>query len=153
MLFRSKIVDQDYTHFCPGKIELYGQEFYCWKDGGHGRVTLKDAIKKSCDIYFYEVARLLGVDRLAETIRKFNFGQTILKDFDEERKGLVPDTKWKKNALGKPWLLGETLITGIGQGYILATPLQICKSMAQFANGGYVVNPTFYLDEIGRAHV
>jgi penicillin-binding protein 2 len=143
----NKIVDQDYTHFCPGKIELYGQEFYCWKDGGHGRINLKDAIKKSCDIYFYEVARLLGVDRLAETIRKFNFGQTILKDFDEERKGLVPDTKWKKNVLGKPWLLGETLITGIGQGYILATPMQICKSMAQFANGGYVVNPTFYLDE------
>ncbi len=64
--------------------------------------------EKSCDIYFYEVARLLGVDRLAETIRKFNFGQTTLKDFDEEKKGLVPDTKWKKNALGKPWLLGET---------------------------------------------
>jgi penicillin-binding protein 2 len=143
----NKIVDQDYTHFCPGKIELYGQEFYCWKDGGHGRINLKEAIKKSCDIYFYEVARLLGVDRLAETIRKFNFGQTILKDFDEERKGLVPDTKWKKNALGKPWLLGETLITGIGQGYLLATPMQICKSMAQFANGGYTVNPTFYLDE------
>ena len=143
----NKIVDQDYTHFCSGKIELYGQEFYCWKDGGHGRINLKDAIKKSCDIYFYEVARLLGVDRLAETIRKFNFGQTTLKDFDEERKGLVPDTKWKKNVLGKPWLLGETLITGIGQGYILATPMQICKSMAELANGGYVVNPTFYLDE------
>jgi penicillin-binding protein 2 len=143
----NKIVDQDYAHFCSGKIELYGQEFYCWKDGGHGRINLKDAIKKSCDIYFYEVARLLGVDRLAETIRKFNFGQTTLKDFDEERKGLVPDTKWKKNVLGKPWLLGETLITGIGQGYILATPIQICKSMAEFANGGYVVNPTFYLDE------
>jgi penicillin-binding protein 2 len=143
----NKIVDQDYTHFCSGKIELYGQEFYCWKDGGHGKINLKDAVKKSCDIYFYEVARLLGVDRLAETIRKFNFGQTTLKDFDEERKGLVPDTKWKKNVLGKPWLLGETLITGIGQGYILATPIQICKSMAQFANGGYVVNPTFYLDD------
>jgi penicillin-binding protein 2 len=143
----NKIVDQDYTHFCSGKIELYGQEFYCWKDGGHGKINLKDAIKKSCDIYFYEVARLLGVDRLAETIRKFNFGQTTLKDFDEEKKGLVPDTKWKKNVLGKPWLLGETLITGIGQGYILATPIQICKSMAEFANGGYVVNPTFYLDE------
>jgi penicillin-binding protein 2 len=143
----NKIVDQDYTHFCSGKIELYGQEFYCWKDGGHGKINLKDAVKKSCDIYFYEVARLLGVDRLAETIRKFDFGQTSLKDFDEERKGLVPDTKWKKSVLGKPWLLGETLITGIGQGYILATPMQICKSMAEFANGGYKVNPTFYLDE------
>ena len=87
------------------------------------------------------------MDRLAETIRKFDFGQATLKDFDEERKGLVPDTKWKKNVLGKPWLLGETLITGIGQGYILATPMQICKSMAEFANGGYKINPTFYLDE------
>jgi penicillin-binding protein 2 len=143
----NKIVDQDYTHFCSGKIELYGQEFYCWKDGGHGKINLKDAIKKSCDIYFYEVARLLGVDRLAETIRKFDFGKPTLKDFDEEKKGLVPDTKWKKNVLGKPWLLGETLITGIGQGYILATPMQICKSIAELANGGYVVNPTFYLDE------
>ncbi|CAN1593766.1 FtsI Cell division protein FtsI/penicillin-binding protein 2 [Candidatus Pelagibacterales bacterium] len=147
----NKIVDQDYTHFCSGKIELYGQEFYCWKDGGHGKINLKDAIKKSCDIYFYEVARLLGVDRLAETIRKFNFGQTTLKDFDEEKKGLVPDTKWKKNVLGKPWLLGETLITGIGQGYILATPMQICKSMAELANGGYIVNPTFYLDEKSKS--
>jgi penicillin-binding protein 2 len=147
----NKIVDQEYTHFCSGKIELYGQEFYCWKDGGHGKINLKDAIKKSCDIYFYEVARLLGVDRLAETIKKFNFGQTTLKDFDEEKKGLVPDTKWKKNVLGKPWLLGETLITGIGQGYILATPMQICKSMAELANGGYVVNPTFYLDEKSKS--
>jgi penicillin-binding protein 2 len=143
----NKIVDQDYTHFCPGKIELYGQEFYCWKDGGHGRVNLKDAIKKSCDVYFYEVARLLGVDRMAEVIRKFDFGQVVLKDFDEEKKGLVPDTKWKKNALGKPWLLGETLITGIGQGYVLATPMQICKSIAQFANGGFIVEPTFYADQ------
>jgi len=147
----NKIVDQEYTHFCSGKIELYGQEFYCWKDGGHGKINLKDAIKKSCDIYFYEVARLLGVDRLAETIKKFNFGQTTLKDFDEEKKGLVPDTKWKKNVLGKPWLLGETLITGIGQGYILATPMQICKSMAELANGGYIVNPTFYLDEKSKS--
>jgi penicillin-binding protein 2 len=143
----NKIADQEYSVFCTGKIELYGQEFYCWKDGGHGKINLKDAIKKSCDTYFYEVARLLGVDRLAETIRKFNFGQLVLKDFDEEKKGLVPDTKWKKDSLGKPWLLGETLITGIGQGFILATPLQICKSIAEFANGGYVVNPTFYLGE------
>jgi len=143
----NKIIDQDYTHFCPGKIELYGQEFYCWKDGGHGRVNLKDAIKKSCDIYFYEIARILGVDRMAEVIRKFDFGQLVLKDFDEEKKGLVPDTKWKKNVLGKPWLLGETLISGIGQGYVLATPIQICKSIAQFANGGFIVEPTFYLDQ------
>jgi penicillin-binding protein 2 len=143
----NKIVDQDYTYFCGGKIELFGQEFYCWKDGGHGKVNLRDAIKKSCDIYIYEIARLLGVDRIAETIRKFNFGQLTFKEFDEEKKGLVPDTKWKKNVLGKPWLLGETLITGIGQGYILATPMQICKSMAQFANGGYEVSPTFYLDQ------
>ena len=82
------------------------KSFIAGKMEGTEEINLKDALKKSCDIYFYEVARLLGVDRLAETIRKFDFGQdNSLKDFDEERKGLVPDTKWKKNVLGKPWLL------------------------------------------------
>ena len=143
----NKIIDEDFTHVCSGKTELYGQEFYCWKKGGHGKVNLREAIKRSCDVFFYEVARLLGVDRIAETARKLGYGSLHLKDFDEEKKGLVPDTKWKKNTTGKPWLLGETLITGIGQGYFLATPMQICIVMAQFANGGYQINPTFYLDD------
>jgi penicillin-binding protein 2 len=140
----NKIIDQTYIHSCPGKIELYGQEFYCWKDGGHGKVNFTDAMKKSCDIYFYELARLLGVDRIAETAKKLGMGFNLLPEFEEEKKGLIPDTKWKKNVLGKNWLLGETLITGIGQGYMLSTPIQLCKLIAQFANGGYNVIPSFF---------
>ena len=106
-------------------------------------MTLKNAIKQSCDIYFYEVARLLGVDRLNETARKFGLGDIVLKDFfDNEKKGIVPSTKWKKEAIGQNWYLGETLITGIGQGYIQTTPLQLTLMTAQLANGGNKIYPT-----------
>jgi penicillin-binding protein 2 len=110
-------------------------------------MTLKNAIKQSCDIYFYEVARLLGVDRLNETARKFGLGNIVLKDFfDNEKKGVVPSTKWKKEAIGQNWYLGETLITGIGQGYIQTTPLQLTLMTAQLANGGNKIYPTIIPD-------
>ena len=125
---------------CTGKTELYGQTFHCWKEKGHGLVSLKNAMKQSCDTYFYEIARLLGVDRLKITAEKFGLGQKVLgKYFDNEKKGLFPNTIWKKNHLGKGWVLGETLITGIGQGYIQTTPLQLCLMTAQIANGGYFI--------------
>ena len=85
-------------------------------------VNLKKAISESCDIYFYEVARLLGVDRLNETAKRFGLGQYVFDGFIEEKKGVVPSTKWKKKYIGEPWYLGETIITGIGQGYIQTTP-------------------------------
>jgi len=106
-------------------------------------MNLKNAIKQSCDIYFYEVARLLGVDRLNQTAKKFGLGKIVLKDFFEnEKKGVVPSTKWKKDAIGENWYLGETLITGIGQGYIQTTPLQLTLMTAQLANGGNKIYPT-----------
>ncbi len=106
-------------------------------------MNLKNAIKQSCDVYFYEVARLLGVDRLNETAKKFGLGNIVLKDFfDNEKKGVVPSTKWKKEAIGENWYLGETLITGIGQGYIQTTPLQLTLMTAQLANGGNKIYPT-----------
>ena len=126
---------------CSGHMELYGQKYHCWKEKGHGFMGLRDAIKQSCDIYFYEVARRLGVDRLSVTLEKFGFGNKVLNIFAEEKKGLVPNTKWKINNLGKGWVLGETLITGIGQGYIQSTPLQLCLMMCQLANGGYKIRP------------
>jgi len=104
-------------------------------------------MKQSCDTYFYEVARLLGVDRLNITAEKFGLGKKVLGDyFYNEKKGLFPNTKWKKNNLGKGWVLGETLITGIGQGYIQSTPLQLCKMTAQIANGGFAVKPKIIVD-------
>ena len=138
----NKIVSPNFKVKCTGKMELYGQTFHCWKEKGHGFMSLKNAMKQSCDTYFYEVARLLGVDRLKVTAEKFGLGKKVLGDyFDYEKSGLFPNTKWKKNNLGKGWVLGETLITGIGQGYTQTTPLQLCLMTAQIANGGYSIKP------------
>ena len=138
----NKIVSPNFKVKCTGKMELYGQTFHCWKEKGHGFMSLKNAMKQSCDTYFYEVARLLGVDRLNVTAEKFGLGKKVLGDYyDYEKSGLFPNTKWKKNNLGKGWILGETLITGIGQGYTQTTPLQLCLMTAQIANGGYSIKP------------
>ncbi len=122
--------------------ELYGQKYHCWKKDGHGIMSLRNAIKQSCDIYFYEVARLLGVDKLSIIAKRYGLGSKVLENiFPEEKKGLVPSTKWKKQALEQSWYLGETVITGIGQGYIQTTPLQLCLMTAQLANGGFKIKP------------
>ncbi len=143
----NNVINTNFKVKCTGKIELYGQTFHCWKEKGHGWVSLNNAMKQSCDTYFYEVARLLGVDRLQITAEKFGLGKKVLGEyFDNEKKGLFPNTKWKKNNLGKGWVLGETLITGIGQGYIQTTPLQLCMMTAQIANGGYTVKPKIIVD-------
>ena len=123
--------------------ELYGQKYHCWKKEGHGIMSLRNAIKQSCDIYFYEVARLLGVDKLSIIAKRYGLGSKVLENiFPEEKKGLVPSTKWKKQVLEQSWYLGETVITGIGQGYIQTTPLQLCLMTAQLANGGFKIKPS-----------
>ncbi len=142
------IVNTSFTVRCTGKTEMYGQTYHCWKKKGHGYVSLRNAMKQSCDTYFYEVARKLGVDKLSETAKKFGLGEKVFGDlFDIEKKGLIPNTQWKKNALGKGWLLGETIITGIGQGYIQTTPIQLCLMTAQIANGGYKIYPHLVVDD------
>jgi penicillin-binding protein 2 len=142
------IVNTNFTVQCTGKTEMYGQTYHCWKKKGHGYMNLRNAMKQSCDTYFYEVARKLGVDKLSETAKKFGLGEKVFGDlFDIEKKGLIPNTQWKKNALGKGWLLGETIITGIGQGYIQTTPIQLCLMTAQIANGGHKIYPHLVLDD------
>jgi len=142
------IIDENFKVNCNGKVEMYGQTYHCWKKKGHGVVNLKSAMKQSCDTYFYEIARKLGVDRLKETSLKFGLGEKVLnKTFNNEKKGLIPDTKWKKNNLGKGWVIGETLITGIGQGYTQTTPLQLCQMTAQLANGGFKIYPKIIVNE------
>ena len=132
---------------CKGVIELYGEKFHCWKKKGHGMMNLKSAIKRSCDVYFYEVARKLGVDRISDTSKKFGLGKKVLEDFIEERSGVVPNTRWKKKFIGKNWYLGETLHSGIGQGYFQSTPLQLCLMTAQLANGGFEIQPRLIFDK------
>ncbi len=132
---------------CKGSIELYGEKYHCWKKKGHGFMNMRDAIKQSCDVYFYEVSRKLGIDRLAETARKFGLGEPVLDGLVEERTGVVPNTKWKKKYIGKNWYLGETLHAGIGQGYWQTSPLQLCLMTAQVANGGYEIKPRIIIDD------
>ena len=142
------IINPNFTVKCTGKTEMYGQTYHCWKKKGHGFVSLRNAIKQSCDTYFYEIARKLGVDKLSETAKKFGLGEKVFGNlFDVEKQGLIPNTQWKKNALGKGWLLGETMITGIGQGYIQTTPIQLCLMTAQIANGGYKIYPKIIVNE------
>ncbi len=144
----NNIINKDFKVSCTGKIKMYGQTYHCWKKKGHGTVNLKEAMKQSCDTYFYEIARKLGVDRLKETAIKFGLGEKVLQEtFSNEKKGLIPNTQWKKNNLGKGWVIGETLITGIGQGYTQTTPLQLCLMTAQLANGGHKIYPKITINE------
>ncbi len=132
---------------CNGFIDLHGERFHCWKKEGHGYVSMRSAIKKSCDVYFYEVARRLGIDRLSTTAEKFGLGKKVLNNYSEEKAGVVPNTKWKIKELGKNWYIGETLHSGIGQGYFLTTPLQLSLMTAQIANGGFKIKPRILVDE------
>ena len=142
------IINTNFTVRCTGKTEMYDQTYHCWKKEGHGYVSLRNAMKMSCDTYFYEIARKLGVDKLSETAKKFGLGKKVFDNlFEIEKDGLIPNTQWKKNALGKGWLLGETIITGIGQGYIQTTPIQLCLMTAQIANGGYKIYPKIIIDD------
>ncbi len=124
---------------CPGYVELGDATFHCWRKGGHGTIRLRDAIKKSCDVFFYETARRLGIDRLAAMARRFGFGSILGLDIPGERPGLIPSREWKLATSGAAWSQGETLIAGIGQGSVLATPLQIAVMIARLVTGRAVV--------------
>jgi len=135
---------------CSGVYTLGNAKFHCWKKGGHGRVSMVSAIQHSCDVYFYEMARRIGIDAVAEMAKRFGLGQITGVDLPSERSGLIPSTGWKRAALGAPWQQGETLVSAIGQGYVLATPLQLATMAAQLANGGRRITPYFVLPQEGQ---
>ena len=137
------------TVHCPGWLRYGGQTFRCWKQGGHGHVNMREAIKVSCDVYFYTVALEMGIDNLAEMGRRFGFGQAFA--FAGAKPGIMPTKGWKRSQLGEPWYGGETLIAGIGQGYVLATPLQLAVMTARTANGYRAVEPRFVRPRPGEA--
>jgi len=137
----NNIVSPKFVVDCKGSIDFYEKRYHCWKEKGHGLMGLRNAIKQSCDVYFYEISRRLGIDRMSETAKKFGFGKKAFDIFNEEKAGVVPSTKWKLKNIGKNWYLGETLISGIGQGYFQTTPMQLCLMTAQLANGGYKIKP------------
>lgn len=126
---------------CPGYVDLGQHRFHCWKRGGHGPVNFVQAMAGSCDTYFYEIGRRVGIDRLQATAKRLGLGAGTDIDMPHERSGLVPSRMWKLTAKGSSWQQGETLISAIGQGYLLATPLQLACMIARVANGGYEVRP------------
>ena len=133
------VINPETSVSCPGYFELGNATFHCWKQHGHGTLRVRDAIKQSCDVFFYESARRLGIDRLAAMARRFGFGGMLGFDIPGERAGLVPTRDWKLATTGTPWQMGETLIAGIGQGSIVATPLQLATMAARLVTGRAVV--------------
>ncbi len=135
--------NQHHRTFCPGYYRLpnSSHKYRCWNKSGHGSVYLKSAIIQSCDVYFYDLAHDLHINRLSGFLAAFGFGTKTGIDLVGEKSGLLPTPKWKKRVYGQKWYPGETLITGIGQGFFLVTPLQLAKATAILANRGKAVNP------------
>ena len=144
----SGIISPEQRILCTGHTELGSIKFHCWKKGGHGFVDLVEAIQGSCDVYFYEIARRIGFERIAEMAKRFGLGSPTGIDLPNERSGLMPNREWKRKTLKQPWHTGETMINGIGQGYCLATPLQLAVMTARIANGGRAVIPHVARDHI-----
>lgn len=132
------------TTYCPGYFTLPGssRRYRCWKRQGHGAMNLHSAIEQSCDVYFYQLARTLGIEKLAEVMLDFNLGRETGIDLVGEPSGLAPTPEWKQEIRGEPWYPGETISAGIGQGYILTTPLQLAVATAKLANRGRGIEPT-----------
>lgn len=124
---------------CNGSFTLANQTYRCWHRRGHGRVDLREAIKESCDVYFYEVAKRTGIRPLAEMCRRFGLGEDHVVGLELEKPGVVPDADWKRWKLREGWSTGDTILTGIGQGYVLATPVQLAVMGARVACGAAVV--------------
>ncbi|WP_158043938.1 penicillin-binding protein 2 [Skermanella pratensis] len=137
----SGIVGPRHTVFCPGHMDLGDHRFHCWKKGGHGTLDLVGALKHSCDTFFYDLARRIGIDRIHDMAKRFGMGQRTQLDLPSERPGLIPSREWKQANLGKSWTQGESLIAAIGQGYVLATPLQLAVMLSRLVNGGFAVKP------------
>lgn len=135
------VITPDQSVFCNGVTELGNARFHCWKKWGHGHMNLHEAIEQSCDLYFYEIAKRLGIDRIADMARRFGLGEPPDLDLPGARAGTMPTRDWKLATIGQPWQRGETLIAGIGQGYVLTTPLQLAVMTARLVNGGVAVQP------------
>ncbi|MDR1025976.1 MAG: penicillin-binding protein 2 [Lactobacillus sp.] len=129
--------------FCSGQMYLGNHAFHCWKKDGHGFVNIIEALEHSCDTFFYELSLKLGIDRIAAMARRFGLGSKVDIGFDGEREGLIPDREWKMKRFKETWQQGESLISGIGQGYVLTTPIQLAVMTSSLVNGGYKVQPTF----------
>lgn len=147
-------VDPDARVFCPGHAVFYGRTFRCHRKGGHGWVNLRNAIKVSCDVYFYNLGRRLGVDRIAEIARAFGFGEPTGVDLAHEKPGLIPSEEWARTRRGSRWYPSETISVSIGQGPVLMTSMQIARAVSALVEGGRLPTPhLFYASQDPRTGV
>lgn len=135
------VTDEGRTVYCPGHFTVGNHRFHCWKPGGHGTVNMTQAIAGSCDTYFYDLSQRAGIDRIQAMALRLGLGARTGIDLPHERSGLIPSRNWKLANLKEPWQAGETVINGIGQGFVLTTPVQLAVMAARLANGGYAVQP------------
>jgi len=135
------VAGPDTRFYCPGHLELGDTRFHCWKHYGHGWLDMNGAIEQSCDVYLYELAKRVGVDRIQAMANRLGLGHKLEVDLPGERAGLIPSKGWKLATRGVPWQVGETLVTSIGQGFVLTTPLQLATMTARMVNGGVQVMP------------
>jgi penicillin-binding protein 2 len=135
------IITPDFHVSCAGHANFYGRDFKCWKKGGHGSVDLRRAIEQSCDVYFYTVGNMVGIDRINKWATALGLGQRSGIDLPNEVQGLVPSTEWKREKMHEKWYAGETISVAIGQGQVSVTPVSMAVYMATLANGGTRVTP------------
>ena len=144
---KKNIISENTEIFCTGSTSLADRNYYCWKKGGHGRVNLKKAIKESCDCYFYELAKKINIDDLSDLATALGLNKIYKIGLSNAQRGLVPNKKWKKSYLDQGWYQGETLITCIGQGFNLTSPLQLASLYSALLNGGKFPSPKLIKDE------
>lgn len=137
----SGAIDANTRVYCPGYYMLGNRAFHCWKHQGHGSIDVVGAIRESCDCFFYEVGHRVGIDALAALARRMGLGEKLDFDVPGEGAGLIPDRAWKRKRYKQKWEQGETIVAAIGQGYVLATPLQLATMAARIANGGKAIKP------------
>ena len=123
------------TVYCPGHRVLGNRRFHCWKRGGHGWMDMHDSLVQSCDVYYYELAERVGIERIAAMARRFGLGQRFDLPLSAVAEGLMPDKDWKRARRGEPWMVGDSLNSSIGQGFVLASPMQLAVMTARLATG------------------
>jgi len=136
------IINTETTHSCTGKIGFGNRLYHCWKTNGHGKMNVTDAIKQSCDVFFYEISKKLGIYKIAEVAKDFGLGQSYDISMPNQKTGIVPNKKWKKEKIGESWYAGETLISAIGQGFVLTNPFQLVVMTSIIASDGKMIEPT-----------
>ena len=136
-------INENTKYNCLGAMDVGTTKFHCWKHSGHGNLNVIEALKHSCDIFFYETALKIGIDKIQSMAERLGLGQVLHVGLDNEKSGLIPSQSWKKSRYGTAWTRGDSANSGIGQGYVLVTPLQLATMLARIVNGGYAIKPTF----------